>query len=116
MPVGNQAHPHDWDVTSCSRKYKYDIDSLSLVPIRVIRSIVPGATLVASKKLKFIPTKKLTAHLSSWSRFAFTCGRALHSLRISFVWNVDRKRKRTVFFCKSYKTQVKVFFSVDLVL
>ena len=26
--VGNQAHPHDWDVASCSRKYKYDINSL----------------------------------------------------------------------------------------
>ena len=26
--VGNQAHPHDWDVASCSRKYKYDTNSL----------------------------------------------------------------------------------------
>ena len=26
--VGNQAHPYDWDVASCSRKYKYEINSL----------------------------------------------------------------------------------------
>ena len=31
--VGNQAHPHDWDVASCSRKYKYDINSLLFTTI-----------------------------------------------------------------------------------
>ena len=24
--VGNQAHPHDWDVASCSQKYEYDFN------------------------------------------------------------------------------------------
>ena len=26
--LGNQAHPHNWDVASCSWKYNYDINSL----------------------------------------------------------------------------------------
>ena len=29
--VGNQAHPHDWDVASCSRKYKYDFNNKNLI-------------------------------------------------------------------------------------
>ena len=38
--VGNQAHPHKWDVASCSRKYKYDIDSLFI--ITTPRTVLPG--------------------------------------------------------------------------
>ena len=31
---GNQTHPQDWAVVSCSRKYKYDINSLEQVIIK----------------------------------------------------------------------------------
>ena len=27
--VGNQAYPHDWDVASCSGKYKYDFNNIN---------------------------------------------------------------------------------------
>ena len=38
--VGNQAHPHDWDVASCSRKYKYDMFSIMIVSFYMIILLV----------------------------------------------------------------------------
>ena len=33
LGVGNQAHPQDWDMASCSRKYRYYINSLVTIVV-----------------------------------------------------------------------------------
>ena len=52
---GNQTHPYDWAVVSCSWKYKYDINSLkiALISIRKNRSIVGADGVVRGKSCVF---------------------------------------------------------------
>ena len=66
-------------------------------------------------KLKFIPTKILTAHLSLWSRFEIleysmliACENNKYMyfmMQPYFVFHDE-----TVFFCSSYEMLAKVFF------